>query len=263
MYIMRPVAVKNDPWSHIVRQFSQRRPSSRLSGVRRRGLGDTCWIAPTGQRVCGAGDPAAQVSQQVCITPSTPQNTPRTAQPGGDGKPGTITTAGSNSFVWTPGSGNKRTFQFKYHAGTSDVYQLAAGGKCSGVNCSFAVVDPTGFVAWVASAPGQQEPPCTTTDPLQQTTATPGSSSQCYVNPGNGQLVCGSSTQVYPAATSTYPTYPASDGSGGAYVSTAPAAAGAPASGGLMQDLSNLPTWVKVGGGAAAAFLVLKLTKKR
>lgn len=256
-------------WDRIVQDFAKRRPKVRLGSMRARlgrGLGDTCWIAPTGQQVCGAGDPAAQVSQQVCISPSTPQNKPTNPQPGGgDGKPGTITMLGTGMFLWTPRAGNKRTFTFAWHSGTNDVYRLTSGGPCTPgpiPNCDYAVVDPTGYVSWMSTPPAQSEPPCTTSDPLQQTTALPGTSSQCYINPSNGQLVCGSGVLAYPAQTSTLPTYPASAGGGSGYVSTGATAAMPASSGGIMQDLANLPTWAKVGGGAAAAFLALKLFKK-
>lgn len=75
------------------------------------------------------------------------------ATAGMDGKFGTITGMGSNQFSWTPGSGNKRQYQFLYNDGTNDVYQRVGGGPGTGVNIDFAVVGKDGKVNFTGQPP--------------------------------------------------------------------------------------------------------------
>lgn len=82
-----------------------------------------------------------------------PLNKPLTASPGNDGKAGSISQLGGNAFQWTPGSGNKRTFQFAYNDGKNDVYQLSGGGQGTGININYAVVGPDGQIQWTGNPP--------------------------------------------------------------------------------------------------------------
>jgi hypothetical protein len=246
------LAKRPDPWNRVVGNFRQR------SAPHRRRLGDTCWTDPTtGGRVCGATDVTQQVVQPVCINANTPQNKPTIAPSSQDNSAAQITGFNGAQFQWMPSSRNPRTFNFVYHSGTSDVYQLAAGQTLPfKTPYGFAVVAPTGIVTFAQSAPVQQEPPCNIQTPYANNQPQPGSSTTCYTS-SSGQLICGAASTIeYPAASATSPTYPYGYYSSSPYVSTAAPAAAAPASSGF--SLSNLPTWALLAGGAGGMFVLSK-----
>jgi hypothetical protein len=100
------------------------------------------------------GGPGGQVSGGG--QSSGPLYTPGSAMAGMDGKSGSITSLGKGGFQWTPGSGNKRAYQFMYNDGVNDVYQRSSGGKGTGINIDYAVVGKDGKVNWAAQPPVRQ-----------------------------------------------------------------------------------------------------------
>jgi hypothetical protein len=207
-------------------------------GMQLSGLGDTCWIdANTGAQVCGAGDPTGESN----CTVSTPYYTPNGRQVAPDGTTWTWSRGGNTLFGTGQSADHKWTYNFLYHAGTSDVYQVSSGPKVTKFSNNYIQVSLSGTVTWLSSPPAQSELGC-----QNITTA---------VASGNTTAVV-TSNPVYTGPTTPY------------YSSSMPAGYSAPA----VQtptptksgfSLSSIPTWALVAGAAGGGLLITKMMGKK
>lgn len=126
----------------------------------RKRMGDSCWLdARTGAQVCGAGDPTGQTN----CTVTNPYNTPNANSTAPNGATWSWSLSGS-TLTGTPlDSKNKRTYQFMYHAGYSDVYQLTNKRTCEGgghFSCTYVVVAQGGQTSFASAPPSKNEIGC-------------------------------------------------------------------------------------------------------